>query len=88
MLNDLTNYLSVLDPTPDLFREWVLGVIILTWQVDVDARTLACENLCILTVFAQINGCPIDLVEEYGRQSANDLQSEVRALDDVDGGDE
>ena len=64
MLDNLTDNLAVLDVAPDLLRQWVLGVVVLARQVDVDARALACEDLCVLAVLAKVYGCAVDLVEE------------------------
>ena len=88
MLNDFTDDLPVLNIAPDLLRQRVLSVVVFAGQVDVDARALACKDLCVLAVLAEVDCCAVDLVEENGGQRADNLQGEVGALDDVDGRDE
>jgi hypothetical protein len=88
MLNNLTNDLPILDPTPNLLWQRVFCVVILARQIDVDARALAGEDLCVLAFLAKVDCRTIDLVEEDGGQRADDLEGEVGALDDIDRGDE
>lgn len=88
MLDDLTHHLAVLNPAPDLLRERVLRIVVLAREVDVDAGALACEDLCVLAVLAEVDGRAVDLVEEDCGEGADDLEGEVGAFDDVDGGDE
>lgn len=84
MLYNLAHNLAILDKTPNLLGERVLAVIILAGQVDVDAGALARENLRVLAVLAEVDGCAVDLVEQDRGQGADDLEGKVGALDDVD----
>lgn len=88
MLDNLTNHLSILDPTPHLLGQGVLSIVVLAGQVDVDAGAFACEDLGVLAVLAEVDCCAVDLVEQDGGEGADDLEGEVGALDDVDRGDE
>ena len=88
MLHNLAHNLAILDEAPDLLGQRVLAIIVLGGEVDVDARALAGEDLRVLAVLAEVDSRTIHLIEEHGGQGADDLESEVGALDDVDGGDE
>jgi hypothetical protein len=88
MLHNLTNNLAPLNVAPNLLRQRILAIIILSGQVDIDARALAGEDLRVLAVLAEVDGSTIHLIEEHGGQGADDLEGEVGALDDVDRGDE
>jgi len=89
VLHDLADKFSVFDISPDLLGHRALGKVrVGRGEVDVDARRLAGEYFCVGRVLAQVNDGVVDLVEEEGRQGTQDLESEARALDDVDGADE
>jgi hypothetical protein len=88
MLNDFADKLAVLDVCPDLLRQRILTIVILTRQVDIDTRALAREDLRVLAILAEVDGRAVDLVEQHCGQGADDLEREVGALDDVDRGDE
>ena len=88
MFHNLTNQPPILDKTPNLLGQRILHVVLLSGQINIDARALTRKDLCVKRVFREIHSGAIDLVEQNGGQGTEDLESEVGAFDDVDGANE
>lgn len=91
MLDNLTDKHAVLDKSPHLFRQWDLLSIVLLGlgrHDDINASTLAGEDFGVETLLSKIDGSTVDLVKQDGWEGLLNLQGEVGALDDVDGGDQ
>ena len=90
MLDDLAEKLAVPNIRPDLFWQWAFPVIIIflhRGQIDVYTRTLACVNLGVETIFAQVNRGTVNLIQQDSGQRPKHLEGKVGTLDYINGRD-
>lgn len=87
MLHDLAHQHTILDVALELLgQRALLSVIIsalLRRKVDVDCRGFAGEDFGVKTLLAKVNGSAVNLVQQQGRGSAVDLESELGTLDNI-----
>lgn len=92
MFDDLADEHAVLHVALDLLgHRALLGVLVrspLGRKHDVDAGALAGEELGGQALLAQVDGGPVDLFEDDGRDDAVDLQRELGRVDDLEAADE